>query len=195
MDYSHYAILLLIVSLGLFFAEVFIPSGGLILVMGLVSLAGALWCGWKAWWDTSPTAWWIYLGSVIVVIPAAVALMLYIFPRTGLGKRILLDAPSPDEVTGYAEEREHLTQFIGKKGRTISLLNPGGIVVVDGERFHCEAKSMLIEPNETVQVVGVKGNRLVVKPAAADAPAADLEPPDELAAEDEDENLTDPFLS
>ena len=48
------------------------------------------------------------------------------------------------------------------------MLNPGGLVLVEGERHHCEGDGMMIDPQETVEVIGVSGNRLVVRPATPD---------------------------
>ena len=61
------------------------------------------------------------------------------------------------------EEGERLTQMIQKTGNTLSLLNPGGLVLVDGERMHCESEGMMVESGAEVEVIGVKGNRLVVR--------------------------------
>lgn len=163
MDYfGNFAILLLIVGLILLVAEIFIPSGGMILIAALVCIAGSIWCAYKTWWD-SPLYWWAYIVSVVVAVPSAVGGMLYIFPRTSMGKRILLEPPSQDEVTGYDEDFDRLTKMKGMRGKTITLLNPGGLVLIDGERLHCVSAGMLVEPDIEVEVVGVQGNELVVR--------------------------------
>jgi membrane-bound serine protease (ClpP class) len=163
MDSSHFAILLLFLGVALLVAEIFIPSGGMILVLALVCLVGSIWCAWKAW-GTSPLAWWSYVVAVILLLPAAVGGGLYLFPRTPLGKRFLLEAPSLEEVTAYSDDERQLEQKIGKTGRTLTLLTPGGLVLVDGERMHCESEGgIIIDPGETVTVVARKGNRVVVR--------------------------------
>ncbi|GAB4136000.1 MAG: hypothetical protein Tsb009_02830 [Planctomycetaceae bacterium] len=161
--FANFAILLLIVGLVLLVAEIFIPSGGMILISALVCLAGSVWCAWKAWADT-PVYWWTYLATVVVAIPASLWAMLTIFPRTSMGKRVLLEPPSPEEVSGYTDDYERLKSMVDKTGRTATLLNPGGIVLIDGERIHCESEGMLIEPGVDVIVTRVKGNDLVVRP-------------------------------
>ncbi|MGH7127875.1 MAG: NfeD family protein, partial [Planctomycetaceae bacterium] len=107
-----------------------------------------------------------YVASVVVLLPATVSLMLYILPRTSIGRQVLLEGPNLEEVTPYVRERERLEKLIGKTGQTITLVSPGGLVRIDGERLHCESRGMLIEPGEDVEVVAVKGNRVVVQPAA-----------------------------
>lgn len=180
MDYAHFSLLLMFLGLALLVAEVFIPSGGMILVAALVCFAGSVWCAWNAWWETSRTVWWLYVVSLVVLMPSTVGTAFYLLQRTALGRKILLEAPSLEEVTPYAAEEEHLTQMVGLDGKTLTMLSPGGLVLVEGERMHCESEGVLIEQGETVRIVGVKGNRLVVRLASAEP-----EPSDEWVSESE----------
>lgn len=184
MDYSHFAILLLLLSLALLTAEVFVPSGGFISVLMLLALAGSVFCAFRAWWGTSPTLWWSYVASVLVLLPAVLIAAFTIFPRTAYGRRILLDAPAPEEVVGYSREQAELQQLIGRRGKTVTLHNPGGIVTVDGRRYHSETRGMMLDPGEEVEVVAVKGNRVVIR--LADAPPPPSDPIAPLAAEEPD---------
>jgi membrane-bound ClpP family serine protease len=179
MDYSHVAILLLLLSLALLTAEVFVPSGGFISVLMLLSLAGSVFCAFRAWWDASPTLWWSYVASVLVLIPAVLIAAFTIFPRTAYGKRILLDAPDPGEITAFAREQAELQTLIGRRGKTVTLHNPGGIMTVDGRRYHSETRGMMLDPGEEVEVVAVKGNGLVIR--LADTPPPPSDPLDVLA--------------
>ena len=161
MEYQHYAALLAIVGLGLLVAEIFIPSGGLILITAVLSFIASIWFAWEAWNETL-AYFWSFLGALVLIIPAALIGALYYFPRTEFGRRILLEAQSLDELTPFAEEEAFLSQLIGRIGTTITLLNPSGMVLVDHERLHCESRGMLIEADTDVEVIAVKGNRLVV---------------------------------
>lgn len=172
MEPAHLALLMLAVALALLCAEFFVPSGGMILVMATISLVVSMWLAWRAWGESDPTAWWSYVASVLLLIPGSVGGLLYFFPKTSLGKKVLLQAPSLEEVTPYADEQAHLRQMIGKVGRTLSLMTPGGMAVFDGERMHCESEGVLIEPDMPVRVVGVNGNRLVVRLLEDDAETA-----------------------
>lgn len=165
------AIVLLAVCLGLLLAEVFIPSGGLLLVTALVALAGSIWLAWRAW-SEEPLLWWSYIGSVVVILPSSVGAILYWLPRTNWGKRILLEAPAPEEVVGYAEETEKLRQLIGRQGRTLTLMTPGGMVRVGEERYHAQSEGLLIEAGKPIEVVDISGNHLVVREVAAEESAA-----------------------
>lgn len=170
MDYSLIAILMLAVALAMFVAEIFIPSAGLIAVLALLSLAASVWSAWMAWWDTSPSVWWFYIASVVFLIPTTLGLSVKFFPNTTWGKKIIHEVPTLEEVTGFREETEHLRSLIGKTGKTQTLLNPSGFVLVQEERLNCESQGMIIDAQVEVDVIAVEGARLVVK---AVKPASD----------------------
>jgi len=163
MDGSLIAVCALVISLALVMAEFFIPSGGMISIIAAVAFAIAMWSGWQAWGETSPTIFVTFLITAVVLVPASAGLALYVLPGTRLGREILLEAPTLEDVTPYAEEEQRLRSHIGRTGEAISLLNPGGMVRVDDERFHCESRGLVIEPGASITVVDVRGNRLVVR--------------------------------
>ena len=169
---------LLILGLALIVAEICIPSGGLITIFSICCFLASGWFAWQAWWLESPGMWWSYVAGVVVLIPATLGLALFILPRTSIGKRILLEAPSLEEVTPYQREQQRLAQLVGKAGKTLTLLNPGGLVLVEGERMHAETRGLLLDPGEPVKVIAVKGNRIVVQPLPADQPHEELASPD-----------------
>ena len=182
MDYSHFAILLLLVSLALLVAEVFVPSGGIISVLMLVALTASVFCAFRAWWDSSPTLWWGYVASVALLLPGVLISAFLIFPRTAYGRRILLDAPAPEEIAPFVREQAELQQLIGKRAKTLTLHSPGGIVTIGGRRYHSETRGMLLDPGEDVEIVAVKGNRVVIR--LADAPPPPADPIAPLAADE-----------
>lgn len=166
MDHATLAILMLFIGLALIIAEFFIPSGGMIAILAAICLSVSVWAAYQAWWETARSIWWSYLAMVALLIPVSVGGALFLIQRTSLGRHVLLRAPNLEEVTPYAQQEQHLRQLIGKRGETVSLLNPGGMVEVEGERFHCECPGMLIEALEEVVVTGTKANRLVVRPVS-----------------------------
>ncbi|QDT45330.1 hypothetical protein Pan241w_54500 [Gimesia alba] len=184
MDYSLIAILALVVTLMLFVAEIFLPSGGLITVLALTCMASSVWAAWMAWWGTSPSLWWTYIASVIVLIPATLGFAIKFFPNTAWGKKVILEVPTLEEVTGFQEETEHLQSLIGKTGKTQTLLNPSGFVLVDHERLNCESQGMIIEAQTDVKVIAVEGTRLVVK--VKKQPTAEKEFPEQKTSQSGD---------
>jgi len=176
MEPTYIALLLLIVGLGLLVAEFFIPSSGMIFVFAMLCLAGSIWFAWSSWG-------WYYVAVVVILLPLVVGGMLYSLPRTALGRRILLEAPSLDEVTPFTEDQAQLAELIGRQGKTLTLLNPGGLVLLDGERMHCESEGMMIDPDSDVRIVDVRGNRLVVRLSSFGAPPAGQAPVDETPSD------------
>lgn len=172
MDPSHLAVLLLILGLALLVAEFFVPSGGMITIMAIVSLVSSVWFAWQAWGASSPSWFYAFLVVLLVSLPSALGGTLYVISNTRLGSHVLLEAPRLEEVTPYQREQQRLQQLVGKRGRTLTLLNPGGLVLVDGERVHSETPGLMLDPNVDVEVIAVKGTRVVVAPASSGAVAA-----------------------
>lgn len=170
MEYSQIAITLLMVGLTIIFAEIFIPSGGMLGIMSIATILAALVCAWHAWGEESPTAFWSFVAVTFVAVPSAAACALYVFPSTPFGKAALLEPPNLADLEGHTEHERRLRELIGSTGKTVGLLTPGGVVMIDGERLHCESEGMLIEAGTLVRVVNVRGNRLVVR-ECSDAPA------------------------
>jgi membrane-bound ClpP family serine protease len=81
-----------------------------------------------------------------------------------------------------------LKELIGRHGHTKGLMLPSGTVVIDGKTYDAVSEGMPIEANETVVVVGISTQRLIVRPghavraergdaAPTASPAADLNQP------------------
>lgn len=168
MEYSTWAMLLLFIGLLLLVAEVFIPSGGAISVVAGVSLLAAIVCAFNAWWPQSRGLFWTYLASMAMLLPLAVAVAFYFWPSTPIGKRAILEAPAPEEVESFVELQEKFARMVGRIGETVTLLNPAGIVKIDGERFHCQSEGMILEPGAPARVIAVQGNRVVVRRCSAE---------------------------
>lgn len=178
LDYPSLAILLLMVGFVLIIAEIFLPSGGLILVMCVVAFIASFWAAYKAWYGVSSIAFGLYLGALVILIPTFVIGSFQLFPRTPMGKR-LIGAPTTEEVTPYAQEQAHLQSLIGEIGKTITPLIPGGMVSVHGERLHAFSEGVLIDPGVDVEIMDVRGTRVVVREAVdvPQPPKSDAAPP------------------
>lgn len=165
MSYELLAILLLVLGCGLIVAEVFIPSGGMILVMCILSFVASAWCAYKAWWGTSPGLMSTYVIATLILIPGVVIGVFRVLSNTRVGDRILLSAPELQDVTPYQAEEARLSQYIGKTGTTLTLLTPGGLVNVGGERLHAFSEGIMIPAGAVVEVLTVRGTRVLVRPA------------------------------
>jgi len=167
MSYEFLAIVLLVVGCGLIVAEVFIPSGGMILVLCVVTFLASIWCAYKAWWGVSTAYFSTYVAGVLLLIPAVLMGIYKLLNDTRVGDRILLAAPDLDEVTPYQNELARLEQLVGHPGTAVTPLTPGGMVNVGGERLHAFTEGILVEQGSDIEVIAVRGTRVLVKPRSA----------------------------
>lgn len=161
MDSSLWAVILLFLSLTFLFAEVFIPSGGMLAIGALVCFCASLWCAWTAWWHTQPILWWAFAVTAVLLIPTVLGGAIQLWPHTSMGKK--MEPPSPEEVTPYLEEERRLQQLIGVIGETLTPLTPGGIVRIAGQRIHCFSEGMLVDRGALVKLIAVRGTRVTVR--------------------------------
>lgn len=168
--YAIWAFLLLGVGLLILLAEIFLPSGGILAAITVCVLALALWFAWVAWGKSHPAVWWSFFGVTLFLVPCTVLLGFYWLPYTPLGRKILLEAPQAEDVAPYANEVARLERQIGRIGRTASQLNPGGFVTIDGERLHAFTEGLMVAAGTDVEIVAVRGSRVVVRPVTSTPP-------------------------
>jgi membrane-bound serine protease (ClpP class) len=137
---------LMVLAVGLFIAEVFTPSFGLLTAGGLAAFVfGALML-----FDTAPPAFRLSLG---VVLPAALLTAAFFFFVIGAGLR-----------AQYRPVTVGIETLIGKT--TIASTAIGreeGRVFVEGENWKA-ISDVPVERGQTVEIVGIEGLTLKVKP-------------------------------
>lgn len=191
-SYALMAVLTLALGLALLAAEVFIPSGGIIVAAAGVVFVISVWSAWQAWGKTGElTVFLIYISALVVLFPTVLGGAFYAFPRTEYGRR-LMNPPSLDEMEPFVAETERLSRLIGKTGTTLTRLSPGGLVLVEGERLHAESEGMLVLTDTLVRVLALKGNRLLVRQVRESA-EPEHSPKSESLAEQERTPLDDDF--
>ncbi len=160
-DAGILATFLLVIGLFLLGLEFFIPSFGLIGTLAGISLIVSLWSANQAWGSgANPPFFWTYVILLVAGIPGTILGSFYAIQHTSLGKSIVLKPPT------VAQSINSLDVWIGKLGICQTPLTPGGMVVLDRERFHAESLGMLVDRETRVVVVAVSGNRLIVRPAS-----------------------------
>ncbi|MGA1524756.1 MAG: NfeD family protein, partial [Planctomycetota bacterium] len=162
-------VLLVVVGLGLGIDEIFFISGGLLSVGAAVSLVSAT---FLAFTQHSQGMGFFVLLMEAIGVPLAMAFAFRILPKTPMGKKLLLEAPTLEEVSGAAQAAG-LVELLGKSGRTESMLRPGGFARIDDHRVDVVTRGELIEPGVEIHVIQVDGNRVVV----AEGPGKAVEPP------------------
>jgi membrane-bound serine protease (ClpP class) len=163
MDPWFLAVLLLLLSMVLLFAEVLIPSGGLLFFGSMLALAGAVWSAYNAWWSANPLMFWLFVVGALILLPASVVAAIQVWPHTPMGKQ--LEPPTAEEVTPFVVEQQRLGRMVGQLGETVTPLNPAGMVLIAGERVHCFSEGLIVERGVRVRVLAVQGNRVLVRPS------------------------------
>jgi membrane-bound ClpP family serine protease len=160
MDYLVWAGILLSIGLALAMLEVFVPSGGLLGFLSLMSLLAAVIMAFRH----GPWSGIGFLGAAVFAVPAGLILALQWWPKTPMGRRILLPLPTSDEVLPDSDRRRNLKSLVGKIGKAKSLMLPSGAVDVEGTTVDALSEGMAIEAGAWVKVVEVRGTRVVVRP-------------------------------
>lgn len=172
MDSQLLVLLFMFAGLLLVLAEFIVPSGGLIAICCLVCFALSGYHAYHAWYVSSPAYFYTYCVSLMLLIPATMYGGIQILTHTSLGHRVISKPPALAEVTPYLEEEARLNKLIGQRGVATNLMTPGGIVTVHGERLHAVSEGLMIEPNAAIEVIAVRGTRIVVRAVSASEIAA-----------------------
>lgn len=144
-----------------FFLEVFVPSGGVITVVGLGCVGIAV---GMAFTRSGAETGMVFLGAAIVLVPAALVAAFVLLPRTRIGKRLTLSTSETAEA-GYVAQDIRERQLVGRTGVAISPLRPSGEARIDDQRYDVITSGEMIEKGTEIVVSEVSGNRIVVRKA------------------------------
>ncbi len=178
-NYGFFALVLLVAGLAVLVTEVFIPSGGILAICTTLLLLASVACASAAWFQKAPFVFWGFVGLVVLAVPTALGSAFYVLPQTKAGRRALLQAPELTKLEPFQAETARLRSMIGQFGTTATLLNPGGLVLLHGERLHACSEGQIVEPRTSVEIIDLRGTRVVVRPG--EAPAAPAKAPADLA--------------
>ena len=174
MDAQFWAIALAVLGFCLIVAEFFVPSGGMIALSCAGSFVASVVCAYSAWYPNSPTIFWSFTLGLGVLIPSFLVLFLRTLESTSLGNNLLLPKTDSETVIPYQGEAAILDRLIGRVGTTLTQMNPGGMVRVENERLHATTEGLLLMLGETIEVIGIRGNSVIVKRATLGTRAAGL---------------------
>jgi membrane-bound ClpP family serine protease len=172
MDYWVWAVLLLVLGTALTVMEIFFPSAGILAFLSAVTLLGAIVMGFMQ----GTLAGFLILLGVAFGLPIAIVLGFKYWPRTAMGRRVILMAPSSEDVLPDDPNKERLKNLIGRIGRAKSKLLLSGVITIDGRTIDAVSESMPIEVGQAVQVVQVRGHGLVVRPVEEQPSAEPSDP-------------------
>jgi membrane-bound ClpP family serine protease len=161
MSPYFWPLVFLLITLAFMVLELFLPSGGMLgLVAVLCLLSGIV----AAILNTGVIGGVLYLLACAILVPIMISLMLKVWPRTPIGKRILIQPPTLDQL--LPNRQQQLNLMVGKTGLSISSMLPSGAIRIDGRLFDAVSDGMTIEKETFVKIVAVRGNHLVVRPTS-----------------------------
>jgi membrane-bound ClpP family serine protease len=98
------------------------------------------------------------LIGILIVTFTGFMFWLYLFPRTFIGKRLMLNAA----IDGPDEHPDH-SGLLGKQGVALTDLRPAGAARIGDQRIDVVAESGYISANEPIVVRKVEGLRVMVR--------------------------------
>ena len=155
-----WSVLLLAFGLGLAMLEVFIPSAG---ILGFLSLSAIVTAIVLAFSFGGTTAGFIFLGIAAISLPATVIMAFKWLPSTPFGRRLMLGTPKGKEVLPDDDPRIAYESLIGNHGTAKSAMLPGGTIAISGVTYEAISESGAIDAGDSVTVVRIRNNRLVVQ--------------------------------
>jgi len=155
-----WAILLLTVGLGLAILEIFFPSAGILGFLSAAAILTAIILGFR----DGPFVGVAILAVAVVGLPIVLVAALKVWPKTAMGRRVLLISPKREDVLPENPRRERLKSFVGQTAYTKCKMMPGGAIIVDGRTVDAVSQGMPIEAGQPVRVIEVTANRVVVRP-------------------------------
>lgn len=136
-------------------AEIFIPSGGLLALVATGLIGYSLFIVFN---DISTMAGTWFVLADLFMIPVLVA----------VGLKILANSPatlreSLSRDRGVVSQAPEIAHFMGFAGRSLTVLHPGGIAMIDGQRVDVVSRGEYIEKDRNLVVVEVTGNQIIVR--------------------------------
>jgi membrane-bound serine protease (ClpP class) len=109
------------------------------------------------------------LVAVSLSFPLLMMFILYLWPRTPLGRRLIMSkSPQEDATIAAMPVILELEQYRGRIGKAVTPLRPAGVVEFDGRRVDCTSEGMLIEVDVWVKCRDVKAGKVIVRPLEGD---------------------------
>jgi membrane-bound serine protease (ClpP class) len=162
---------LMITGILLVIAEVFLPGA----VAGVVGTACLL-VGVVLAFAQSTVIGVATLATACIVGVAAFYASMKLMPKSSLGKKLFL-SKTAKSWQGYDARLESLQ---GEYGEAETILHPGGIARIAGQRVDVVTQGAMLDRGQRLQVVEVRGNRVVVAAVPEESPmAAKPAPPDQ----------------
>ena len=146
-------------GVGFLILECFMPGFGAPGITGCVLEVIALVLMWTT---HGPMATLGLLLIVLAVLAIAISTSLRSLSKGKLGKSKLILHETESNEAGY-RSAEDMEVFVGREGTTTTVLRPTGIADFDGVRLNVSSEGAFIAAGETVRVIRVEGQKVLVR--------------------------------
>ena len=155
-------------------AELLLPTGGILLAIGI----GGVIAGVAMTFSYDTTRGIILLVALCVILPTVGPLLLYYWPRTPIGRRLVLTTREDDAAIANMPVNLELEGLRGRYGKALSALRPSGVTDFDGQRVDTLSEGGFIEAGKWVRCVDVRAGRVIVREIEAPPDLSALDPED-----------------
>jgi membrane-bound serine protease (ClpP class) len=136
-------------------AEIFLPSGGLLSLIAAGLIGYSLFIVFH---DISTLAGTYFILADLFIIPLLVAVGLKVVARSPATLKETLSSDS-----GVVSQSSELESFMGREGKSLTDLHPGGTAIIDEKRLDVVSRGEYIEKDRNLIVVEVTGNQIIVR--------------------------------
>ena len=147
------AILLFAVAAGLLVAEMLLPAHGTLGVLGALALLAGIAACYRV---SHALALYVALGAALAA-PFAGALWIKLWPKTPLGRRLILRPLTPADGSSASPLR------VGQAGVVATDLRPTGLVEIGGERVEARSERGILAAGQRVEVIAIVDGRPTVR--------------------------------
>lgn len=151
-------LLLLLLAIAFIALEMFIPSGGALGLLAVLSAIAAVVVAFFTGGSVWGTTW---LAVVTAVLPISALIAIRVWPLTPLGRRMTYRPPLADKF----DNQQRSQSLVGLKGRAQTVMLPAGRILIEGQMLDAVSNGTPIEAGDVVEVIQIEGNHIVVRPA------------------------------
>lgn len=147
---------LILVAIGLVVVDMFIPTGGIFVILAAIASVAAIVLGFKESNLIGGTA----LLFILLAIPVLLAIFIRIYPRTAIGREMMIE---PDQTDAYDFGRSRrIRPKIGDTAIATTNLTPSGQIKLGDELFDATSDEGIIQAGSAVQIVHAEMGLLTV---------------------------------
>lgn len=159
MEPFYIAIVLYVAAVVLAILDIFIPSGGMFLILAAAAALASILFGFRS----GTTMGMVMLTIIAASIPLFAFAAIRIWPRTPIGRRVILGTPDRKSDSS-GSPRTVLESLVGRVVLTEQTFMPTGQLRIDSHRINAISTEGIIEAGSHVEVIGVRGRDLLIRP-------------------------------